>query len=394
MNRLRTSGPRASLFAVLLTGMGALSASAARDTPVDPDDRDYLRRQYSWFQSLPAGRQQQLRTLNEEFHRLDPEAQARLKRVMQNYNAWLVKLPDADRDRVLAAATADERLKLVADLREQDWVRALPKVQREEYAALPAEARPARVREWRTEEDARHDDWAIAQKNWDDFKQGKLPPGLTVELRTQLEAFAVNLRPSLADGEKKALDEAKAAADEHGQFMWYAIEVVRLADAHPLLPGRVGPKDFASLPESVREYLAKNDRGPRKKGPFPFLVMDDKKLLTRAEGRWPEYAVELTRHAERNNLKLPVPLGDSTKAQMPPEVQAFIDKVLEPTLKQTEKGRDQLANLTRVQGRWPEYPRQLMDLARMYRLPVPNWTLPGQPQMWDRFRVNRMKPPR
>jgi len=385
MNRFRMIGPRVALLAAIL----ALTA-AARDTPVDPNDREYLRRQYAWFQSLPPARQQQLRTLNDEFHKLDADTQARLTKVMQAYNAWLAKLPDADRDRVLAAATADERVQIVEDLRERDWVRALPKVQRDEYASLPNEVRTARVREWRAEEDDRHDDWVIAQKNWEDVKQGREPAGFPVELRVQLDAFVVNLRHSLSDNEKRALADAKAAADENGQFMWYAIEIVRLADNHPLLPGKVGPKDLASLPEAARDYVRKHPP-PRKKG-LMMLLVDDVKNLKRFEGRWPDYAYELTRYADRNNLKIPVPLGDCTKTQMPPEVQTFIDKVLEPTLQQTEKGKDQLAALKRVEGRWPEYPKALMDVAKQNRLPVPNWTLPGTPQMWDRFRVNRNKP--
>jgi hypothetical protein len=32
-----------------------------------------------------------------------------------------------------------------------------------------------------------------------------------------------------------------------------------------------------------------------------------------------------------------------------------------------------------------------MDLAKKYKKPVPGWTLPGPPQVWDRFRAGRAK---
>ncbi|WP_157369220.1 hypothetical protein [Zavarzinella formosa] len=392
MTHRRTLGFRAFLFTVLLTAMGSLTASAARDATVDPDDREYLRRQYAWFQSLPTARQQQLRVLNDEFHQLDPDTQTRLVRVMQNYNAWLAKLPDNDRQRVLQAETSGERLRIVTELRERDWVRTLPKVQRDEYAHLPVESRAARVREWRSEEDSRHDEWSIAQRNWEDVKLGKVPAGFAAEPRAHLEAFVTNLRPSLTEWDRKALDDARTAADENGQFMWYAIEVVRLADTHPLLPGRVGAKDILSLSEANRDYLTKNDRAiMRKKGPAG-MINDDAKDLKRASGKWPEFALELAKHCEKHNLKLPQPIGDCTKEHMPPEVKTFLEKTLEPLLRKTPKGPEQLEALNRASGKWPEYPKMVMDLAKFYRLPIPNWTLPGPPQSWDRFRVSKLKP--
>ena len=38
------------------------------------------------------------------------------------------------------------------------------------------------------------------------------------------------------------------------------------------------------------------------------------------QGRWPDFAVELTKFTQKHNLKLPVQLGDCYKKDMPPEV--------------------------------------------------------------------------
>lgn len=380
---------RSYLVAMLSFSLCGLTALAARDTPIDPDDRDYLRRQFAWFEAQTPARQQQLRQLNERFHQLDAETQARYTRVMQQYNAWLAKLPEVDQNAVIQAANGPERLKVIRDIREREWVATLPKVQRDEYAKLTPENRAQQVREWRAEEENRTADWSIAQKNWEDLKLGRVPAIFTADALSSLDAFANNLRHSLTESERKSLDDAKAAAAEHGQIMWYAIEVVRLADSHPLLPGKIGPKDFQSLPDATKEFLRKNDPTLKKKGIF---AHDDSREMKKASGRWPDYAIELAKHTDKIGLKLPAPLGDCTKAQMPPEVQTFLDKVLEPSLKKTEKGRDQLAALSRAEGRWPEYPKMIMDLAKMYRFPIPHWTLPGLPQIWDRFRAPKMLP--
>ena len=52
---------------------------------------------------------------------------------------------------------------------------------------------------------------------------------------------------------------------------------------------------------------------------------------------------------------------------------------------------EQLDALQRASGKWPEYPKMIMELARNNRLQVPGWTLPGAPQNWDRFRAAKIK---
>ena len=83
-------------------------------------------------------------------------------------------------------------------------------------------------------------------------------------------------------------------------------------------------------------------------------------------------------------IKLPS-LGDATKEKMPAEVVQFLEK-LGPQLK-----RDGKRALEDAEGKWPDYPRAIVDLARKYKLAVPGWTLPGPPAYWDRLRAGRMK---
>ncbi|HJZ93752.1 MAG TPA: hypothetical protein VKE40_22950 [Gemmataceae bacterium] len=368
-----------ALHSVLVT---TLVATASHDAPVNPDDPAYLRRQYAWFRAQEPARQQQLRKLHEDFQALPQEDQARLTRVMQTYNAWLTRLPDADRERVTAASTAAARLEAVKDLREREWVEMLPKPYRDEYVKLDVDARRQKVQEWRAEEAERRDEWAIAQRTSGEFQPGKVPAIFTGDGRAQIDAFVANLKPNLSENERKALDEAQAAIDD-GNYFWYAFEVARLSHLHPILPGKVGPKDWASLPIEDKNYLLQNDKHFAKRG------WQELKELRRTQGRWPEFALELADYCQKNKFELPVPLGDCRKLQMPAEVREFLNKSLEPQLQRTESGRAELKALNDAEGKWPEYPRMIIDLARKHKLSVPGWTLPGPPQVWDRFRAGK-----
>jgi len=375
---------RLLLFTLYSSLFTTLTATAAHDAPLNPLDQDYLRRQYVWFQAQEPTRQQQLRRLHAQFTELAPDEQARLTKVMQTYNAWLARLPEEDRKQVLAAPTAASRLDAIKQLREREWVESLPRLYRDEYARLEADARKQRVQEWRAEETERREEWILAQKHWGE-NQGRVPALFQNEIRPQVEAFVLHLRENLSEAERKELDDARTGAEEFGNHFWYLREVVRLADLHPPLPGHVGPKDFASLPKEVKDYLREKDLHFRRKG-------DDVKELRKAVGRWPEYALELTRYCQKNSLKLPVPPGDCRKDQMPAEVAQFLDKVLEPQLKKSETGRADLDALNKAQGNWPEYPRMIVDLAKKYKLQIPGWTLPGQQQQWDKLRTGKPRP--
>lgn len=369
---------RRSLVLTSIVGMVS-TLTAAHDAPINPDDPHYIRRQYAWFTAQEPARQQQLRRLHAAYQELDPATQARYTRVLQEYNAWLAKLPEADRRRVLDAPTPAARLEEVRTLREEDYVERLPRKLREEYASLPADDRRAKLAEWRTEEADRQEEWAAAQRQW--AEPSRIPKNLLGDGRA-LDPFVKNLRENLGDKERRELDEARANVEELGVGV-YLLRVKRLADLHPILPGRVGPKDFDSLPEATRLYLVKHDPNFRKKGIAN--QGDEARALRKAAHKWPEFALELTEYARRKQLRLPEPLGDCTRASMPPEVQAFLVE-LESRAKRSPDIKADLAALAAVDGKWPDYPRMIVDLSRKHRLPIAGWTLPGPPQDWDKVR--------
>jgi hypothetical protein len=368
-------------FIICHLTFGICLLCGAHDAPLNPDDPAYLRRQHAWFQAQPPQRQQQLRKLHEDFLALDERDQSRLTKVMQGYNAWLAKLPPADRERVLSAPSPGERLEVVRQLREREWVESLPRPYRDEYVRIDEAARRAKVEEWRAEEADRREESILALRHLTET-QGKVPPGFAPEARGQLDLYVGRLKENLSEAERVVLDDARAAADEYGNYFWYARELLRLSELHPILPGQVGAKDFDSLPEAVKKYLVQNGFPVRKKGP-------ETRDLRRAVGRWPEFALEVVRYCQRHNLKLPAPLGDCRKEDMPADVRDYLTRTLEPVLKRSADGRADLKALDEAQGKWPDFPKLVVDLAKKYKQPIPGWTLPAA---WDRFRAAKNRP--
>src|SRR5207302_1710209 len=106
----------------------------------------------------------------------------------------------------------------------------------------------------------------------------------------------------------------------------------------------------------------------------------------RAEGKWPEFAIEVTNFCRANRIILPKQLGPAKLEDFAPSVQDFCTKQLFPVLSETD--RDTLRN--RGQGLWPAYPNRLKDLARKHKMQIPGMALPGSPDIWRPFR-NRVK---
>jgi hypothetical protein len=367
---------------VLFCLLSSVLCSLAADGPLNPDDPNYLRRQYAWFQKQDAARQQQFRRLHAEFNQLPPEEQTHLTRVMQAYNAWLARLPDADRQRLLAAPTSAERLDEIKKIREREWVDTLPKPYRDEYAALEPDTRHEKVQQWRAEDAERREEWALAQRNWTENPPGKIPPVLQGEGLRALDAFVAHLSENLTDAERKTLDEARTESVDGGNYFAYPRQIVRLGDQHPIFPWKeVGPKDWKSLPDDVTESLRKQDQAHfDKPADFP-------KELRKVQGRWPEFAAELVGYCKSHDLTLPGQFGSARKSEMPAELVPAINSLEEKLRKQGESGKAELKALDDAQGKWPDYPRLLVELARKHLAPLPGWTLPGAQGFWDRHRL-------
>lgn len=320
------------------------------------------------FFALPPDRQQQLREVDAKLHALGPTRQARLWTVLERYDAWLDELPEAARRRVLDAATATERLAVIRALREQEWVDRQPKLVRAELAKLSGEARSRRVAALR--EEARQ-----ARVAW--FK-GTAPPPRPArfsDLPPDVQRFVKDdLTPVLPREDADTLKRAE------GNWPEYPRAILDLTERYLVhRPGEMGViKDVTgkqtTLPPALNRALTREKRAALLFPPHSFA-------LAKTRGKWPDHAEALANAAQAIKLNLP-PLGACRLTHFPAQTQAYVRAVLYEKLTAAEK-----ASLTGLEGKWPDYPRRLVELGRQKGLTIPGVMVPGPTALWDAARA-------
>ena len=320
----------------------------------DPEHYARLKRDWRAFRSLPSEKQARIRRLDYDLHQEPPETQARLWRALERYAAWLERLPPDDLRRVQAADDPDERLRVIQEIREREWLARLPRAVRERIQNVPPAQRAAEIRKEREREQKRRQEWQRALRR-------PLPIRLT-DFPPEVQAFVKDsLYPLLSDEEKQRLKNAE------GRWL-YGATLAELADRHPIvLPPSptIGPVRYQDLPPQIQRR---------------FLKVLDRARLRDVEGKWPDFALYIAEVARSRNLPLP-PLGPCRPREFTPAVQQFLDRELLPKLDEKEKQR-----LKAAEGRWPDYPQLLLELARTHGLKVPGMALPGPREFWDNLR--------
>ncbi len=358
------------------------------------------------FFALPAEEQDRLRQFDRDLHQEPSSAQANLKHILARYADWLDRLPPDDRRQVVEAPDRFARLGKIRLLREEQWVRRQPKRVRHQLANLrtvrpalrlaPAVlapqtafafafaagpllapgtgARDLAIARLRQEERKRRQAWQIALRLWTDLKEGKAMPARVADLSEAARKFVSEyLLPMLSQDERERLEKAEGAWPQFPQAL------VEIADRHPVaLPGPHGPTTFKQLPTDLQARLLKaTAKGPKAEQNF-------RNLLKKAEGRWPGFALAVTDFAARRSITMPNELWPSRLRDLSPPVQRFLREKLLPSLDGGEKKL-----LRDKEGKWPEYPQTIQELAVRHYLKVPWLTLPGRSEEWDAYRFKR-----
>jgi hypothetical protein len=367
-----------------------LSLSPLTTAPPAESSSDTRGKLIDLFRSYPAARQQQLRHLDQQLCEQPHPVRERLFAVLDGYAAWLDRLPDADRREVLSVSKPDERLEVVRRVRERVWRETLPARSRDQLKLVAdADERVKLVARWKQSEALRRSEWVFAGRQWDESihdPAAKLWPFSDPDLAAQVDEYIRTvLRADPAKFEAKAdlpvscrltreemfeLKTRQEAAVRSGYWLLYGACLQRLADRHPGLPEPVGKTpitEFASLPAEVVKEFRRVKTIPE---------------IRRASvlGKWPEYALEVAHLAQKNGVALPEPLGPCRPGEFRPAVEKCLSESLFPILDPAE--RDGLA---RLEGKWPEYPRRMIELARKHDLSVPGVMLPGKPSLWAKY---------
>jgi len=210
---LRKRGWLLVLVALFAAPTLVWSDPPADDPPKKKRDPSALtpeqRQRARYFRSLPPEQQEKLRKLDRDFHNLDAKKQERLRQVMQRYQAWLERLPEADRKRIEGAANPEERLQIVQEIRDRQWMERLPKAEADDLAKLPPSQRTKKIRELREKE-------RLARQGWENKLRPRPAPGKFTrfsELPPHFQNFVTkDLYPLLDDAEKKRLQEEEGKA--------------------------------------------------------------------------------------------------------------------------------------------------------------------------------------
>ncbi len=334
----------------------------------DPDHYARLQRDLRAFWALPPARRRQMRQLDQDLQHADAKARKRLWAVLERYHAWLEALPEAERQRVESAASADERLRVIREIRERQWVDRLPLKVREELEQLPPERRPAQIALLRKEEQRHRREWRRGLRLPPPFRPATLkafPP--------EFQAFVENqLVPRLGPKEKERLKGAEK------KWPQYARVLDKLSREHPVLPPlrQVGTVvTYDQLPAEVKRDFP---RAQLQKDP----ALEQR--LKRVSGKWPDFAVEFAKvWALHRRVPLP-PLGASRPKELGTAVETFVNRKLTPALSPAEA-----QVLKNLEGQWPDYPLKLLELAHKHRLAVPGMSLPWPDELWDSLAAER-----
>jgi hypothetical protein len=386
------------LDAANLFGEESLPPSVPVTEAPAAEDRSRLIAQ---FRGLPPARQQQLRVLHQELKAADPKVVATLAPTLDAYAAWLGRLPDGERKKVLSAPTSADRLVEIGHVKEAQWRASLTPGQKELLKNVKStEDREKLAAEFRQQEFRRREEWELAHRQWQLVSEkGQKPWPFDDPKRVdQIDAYirdSLGADLSAPPPDRKAfpdpqphcrltrdqfveLKTLRDAARKEGNWSWlfYGACLLRLSDAHPSLPV---PRDgkpatsFETLPKDYKPHFL--SKFPDPKGAIPKLGGGQALV-----GKWPEYALfihESTRRVKFGNLS---PLGPCKPGEFAPDVTAFIKDPLGVKLSPTDADA-----LRAVEGKWPDYPRKLMELARKHDLSVPGVTLPGEPSKWEKL---------
>jgi anti-sigma factor RsiW len=362
--------------------------AVAYEWKLTPIDRDALsisafEKHTQAFNAMPAVRQQAIRELDRQLHAQEPATRDRLIRVLEVHAVWLERLPETQRKVVFAASDSKKRLDEVRNIRNDQWVEALPAAQRTELHKLPAQQQADRILKWKEEETIRRDEWAFIRKHSDEIVSNKIPwPFDSIARQKEVSEFMRAAYHTDDDKkcrfnsfEQKLYKGALDATEKGGWLAWYGYGKVcyELVRKYELLPEPATGEPLTTYSQlgqygNISRFFAK-DSGPGHKWTALHV------------GKWPEFALAV--HGYIVNMKAEkvyVPaLGPAKPGEFKEPLKTFVIRDLKPVLKQHE--RDDLSNL---EGRWPEYPRKLVSLARQHDISIPGMMLPGEPDRWDK----------
>jgi hypothetical protein len=356
-----------------------------------PDLIARLRENLQAFEKLKDKKKHAVLQLDQDLHELAANKQARYWNVLERYADWLEHLRKEDLQLIKDAPDAAARLAVIKDLRDREWMQGQPKAYRLEWEKLQGEARGQFVAKLRLDERQKHQRWVISQRFWKELESQKTLPcrlsDFAVEVKGKVKdkeapktvnkvEIYVNdyLKPYMTAQEEEQLKEAE------GRWPDYPVVLVEIASRRtPALPPQTKElRKFDDLPRPIKKALTEIKGKESKKAAKSFHQLDGSSDFARR-------LVELAANPKDNKLPFEHEYLASNPASLQKPMKKFWDEDLVPAVK---KDNDDLRKLTSSEGKWPDFPLAIQELARKHSL-TPPWHILPDPDKWhwDRYRT-------
>ncbi len=234
---------RMLLFTLFVAAVGTATLPARDAADVrpssDPDHGDRLKQYLAAFRRLPPTVRERVRQLDKEVQEEDPPTRARMVGVMERYALWLSRLSDSDRQRIQAAPAGPDRLHVVRDVMEQQWLDALPPARKTQLAKATDAERKTLVTKWHNEERERNLERATVLRATQEMAILSQDERMK-KFRDDVAKYVKNdLEPKLGQKEKARFQTIKERA--FGGYNYFR-QVLLLSEMHGLTPP--GPPDI------------------------------------------------------------------------------------------------------------------------------------------------------
>ena len=334
---------------------------------------DQLVRNYNSFQALPQEKQKALKDLDNTIHQLmksydsiqasgkekqgglkkteggvakDALEAGRLVEVFQKFAEWYETLTQSEKDRLGKAVHPDGRIAEIKKILTSQWMGRLPKADLEALLKLDENMRAAQIVKMKKEEQVR-----LAQ-SFDKKKK----VGLYSE---ESQKFIAQIKQQLSS---EQLEKVGKLEGKKGAFIKMILD---FAEDNPLLPlNKMGTK-----------YLTMKDLPPEVSAQLKILKQTSvyKQIeITKIEKRWPAFARGVTEIIRKSDPAFNYEFGACRLEDLPEETRVVVNELVQMLQE------DEMVKLQSVEGKWPDYPLMIRDLARIHLVTVPGISIPPE----------------
>ena len=337
-----------------------------------PEHYNQLVKSYESFQALPQEKQKAIKDLDNALHQLmknydsfqamGKEKQTALKKaevgivksdsleagrlieVFQKFGEWYENLTQLEKERLAKATHPEGRIAEIKKILTSQWMDRLPKNDLDSLMKLDEKTRAIQIVKMKKDEQLR-----IAL-SFDKKKK----VGLYSE---ESQKFIAQIKQQLNSDQLEKLGklEVKKGA--------YVKMILDFAEDNPPLPLNMQGAKYLTikdLPAEVSSQLKKL----KQEGIYKQIE------ITKVEKRWPAFARGVTEIIRKSDPAFNYEFGACKLADLPEETRVVVNDLAQML------PEDEMIKLKAAEGKWPDYPLLIRDLARMHLVTVPGISIP------------------